>query len=206
MFCANCGLEITKQDRFCPHCGKDNRYYRPDEPKAEADVDFQSVLESAADQSLSEDADLLPGVLSENPEPAGETEAASSEPDDIESILHTVAISDLFGVPHQKSQKNLKIPAKEKEEPGYSWTKLLEEPDWSMDSERLVRESVKSASEIYAPVSGEIVAVNDDLAGDPALVNREPHAGGWLFKIKMSDPAEYDALLDLAAYKATIQK
>ena len=40
MFCANCGLEITKQDRFCPHCGKDNRYYRPDEPKAEADVVF----------------------------------------------------------------------------------------------------------------------------------------------------------------------
>ena len=69
-----------------------------------------------------------------------------------------------------------------------------------------VVESVKSASEIYAPVSGEIVAVNDALAGDPALVNREPHAGGWLFKIKMSNPAEYDALLDLAAYKATIQK
>ncbi len=69
-----------------------------------------------------------------------------------------------------------------------------------------VVESVKSASEIYAPVSGEIVAVNDALNGDPALVNREPHAGGWLFKIKMSNPAEYDTLLDLAAYKATIQK
>ena len=69
-----------------------------------------------------------------------------------------------------------------------------------------VIESVKSASEIYAPVSGEIVAVNEALAGDPALVNREPHAGGWLFKIKMTNPAEFDALLDLAAYKATIQK
>ena len=69
-----------------------------------------------------------------------------------------------------------------------------------------VVESVKSASEIYAPVSGEIVAVNEALNGDPALVNREPHAGGWLFKIKMSNPAEYDTLLDLAAYKATIQK
>ena len=69
-----------------------------------------------------------------------------------------------------------------------------------------VVESVKSASEIYAPVSGEIVAVNDALSGDPALVNREPHGNGWLFKIKMSAPAEYDALLDLAAYQATIQK
>ena len=69
-----------------------------------------------------------------------------------------------------------------------------------------VIESVKSASEIYAPVSREIVAVNDALTGDPALVNREPHAGGWLFKIKMTNPAEFDALLDLAAYQATIQK
>ena len=69
-----------------------------------------------------------------------------------------------------------------------------------------VIESVKSASEIYAPVSGEIVAVNEALNGDPALVNREPHAGGWLFKIKMADPKEMDALLDLAAYNATIGK
>ena len=69
-----------------------------------------------------------------------------------------------------------------------------------------VIESVKSASEIYAPVSGEIVEVNEALNGDPALVNREPHAGGWLFKIKMTNPAEFDALLDVNAYKATIQK
>lgn len=69
-----------------------------------------------------------------------------------------------------------------------------------------VIESVKSASEIYAPVSGEIVAVNEALNGDPALVNREPHAGGWLFKIKMADPGELNALLDLAAYNATIGK
>jgi glycine cleavage system H protein len=69
-----------------------------------------------------------------------------------------------------------------------------------------VIESVKSASEIYAPVSGEIVAVNEALNADPALVNREPHAGGWLFKIKMADPNEINNLLDLAAYKATIAK
>lgn len=69
-----------------------------------------------------------------------------------------------------------------------------------------VIESVKSASEIYAPVSGEIVEVNEALNADPALVNREPHGNGWLFKIKMTAPAEYENLLDLSAYKATIQK
>ena len=69
-----------------------------------------------------------------------------------------------------------------------------------------VIESVKSASEIYAPVSGEIVEVNEALNADPALVNREPHGNGWLFKIKMTTPAEYENLLDLSAYKATIQK
>ena len=69
-----------------------------------------------------------------------------------------------------------------------------------------VIESVKSASEIYAPVSGEIVEVNSALEADPALVNREPHGNGWLFKIKMTAPAEYEALLDLSAYKATLNK
>ncbi len=69
-----------------------------------------------------------------------------------------------------------------------------------------VVESVKSASEIYAPVSGEIVEVNEALNGDPALVNREPHGNGWLFKIKMTNPAEADALLDFNAYQATIVK
>ena len=69
-----------------------------------------------------------------------------------------------------------------------------------------VIESVKSASEIYAPVSGEVVEVNEALANDPALVNREPHGNGWLFKIKMTAPAEYENLLDLNAYKATLGK
>ena len=69
-----------------------------------------------------------------------------------------------------------------------------------------VVESVKSASEIYAPVSGEIVAVNNALTADPAIVNREPHAGGWLLKIKMANPEEVNALLDFAGYQATIQK
>ncbi len=69
-----------------------------------------------------------------------------------------------------------------------------------------VVESVKSASEIYAPVSGEIVEVNEALNADPALVNREPHGNGWLFKIKMANPAELDNLLDFNAYQATIAK
>ncbi len=69
-----------------------------------------------------------------------------------------------------------------------------------------VIESVKSASEIYAPVSGEVVEVNTALANDPALVNREPHGNGWLFKVKMTAPAEYENLMDLTAYKATLKK
>ena len=69
-----------------------------------------------------------------------------------------------------------------------------------------VIESVKSASEIYAPVSGEIVEVNEAVSADPALVNRAAHSDGWLFKIKASKPEEYDGLLDLNAYKETLDK
>ena len=69
-----------------------------------------------------------------------------------------------------------------------------------------VIESVKSASEIYAPVSGEIVEVNEAVNADPALVNRAAHGDGWLFKIKAAKPEEYDALLDLKTYKETLDK
>lgn len=67
-----------------------------------------------------------------------------------------------------------------------------------------VIESVKSASDIFSPVSGEVVEVNEAVTADPALVNREPHAGGWLFKIKMSDSKEADSLLSFEAYKASL--
>ncbi len=67
-----------------------------------------------------------------------------------------------------------------------------------------VIESVKSASDIFSPVSGEVVEVNEAVTSDPALVNREPHAGGWLFKVKMSDPKEADSLLSFEAYKASL--
>lgn len=68
-----------------------------------------------------------------------------------------------------------------------------------------VVESVKTASDIYSPVSGEIVRVNGALAGDPGLVNRDPYGEGWLYEIRLSDSAEAGGLLDAAAYQAQIQ-
>ncbi|WP_343552422.1 glycine cleavage system protein GcvH [Pantoea sp.] len=69
-----------------------------------------------------------------------------------------------------------------------------------------VAESVKAASDIYAPLSGEIVAVNDQLGDSPELVNSAPYADGWLFRIKASDESELDAMLDADAYKASIDE
>lgn len=70
--------------------------------------------------------------------------------------------------------------------------------------EAAVVESVKAASEVYSPVTGEVVEVNDPLADDPGLVNREPTGGGWFLKIRMSDPAEVEALLDEDAYRTFV--
>ena len=63
-------------------------------------------------------------------------------------------------------------------------------------------ESVKAAADIYAPVAGEVTAVNEGLVEKPGLVNAQPTGGGWLFKMKPADPAEIDALLDEKAYDA----
>jgi glycine cleavage system H protein len=63
-------------------------------------------------------------------------------------------------------------------------------------------ESVKAASEVYAPVGGEVVAVNDRLTAEPGLVNAEPNGEGWMFKIKVRNAAEAEALLDEGAYQA----
>jgi glycine cleavage system H protein len=68
-----------------------------------------------------------------------------------------------------------------------------------------VVESVKTASDIYAPVSGEIVELNKPVTDDPALVNAEPYAGGWFYKIKLSNPAELNALLSPEDYKRQIE-
>ena len=67
-----------------------------------------------------------------------------------------------------------------------------------------VIESVKTASDIYAPLSGEVVAVNPDLADQPGLVNTDPYGAGWFFKIKLADPAEVEALRDAGQYRAQI--
>jgi glycine cleavage system H protein len=65
-------------------------------------------------------------------------------------------------------------------------------------------ESVKAVSDVLAPLSGEIVAVNDALVDSPQLINEDPYGAGWLVRIKLSDPAERDALLDADAYTDTL--
>ena len=69
-----------------------------------------------------------------------------------------------------------------------------------------VVESVKSASEIYAPVSGEVVEVNAALGSDPAQVNQDPLGKGWIYKVKVSNDAELKTLKDEAAYNSYIQE
>jgi glycine cleavage system H protein len=64
-----------------------------------------------------------------------------------------------------------------------------------------VVESVKAASDLYMPMSGKIVAVNEALAGDPALVNKDCYGSGWMIRFAPSKPSEWDGLLDAAAYE-----
>ncbi len=66
-------------------------------------------------------------------------------------------------------------------------------------------ESVKAASEIYAPISGEITEANQAIVDDPALVNSDPAGGGWFFKLKIADASELDGLMDEAAYKSHVE-
>ena len=74
----------------------------------------------------------------------------------------------------------------------------------SKDDEVVVIESVKAASDIMAPLDGEIVEVNEAIVDNPTLVNEDPLGEGWFFKMKLADPSEMDGLLDEAAYKALI--
>ena len=67
-----------------------------------------------------------------------------------------------------------------------------------------VVESVKTASDIYSPVSGEVAEVNKSVVENPALVNSEPYAGGWFFKIKLANPAELNSMLGPEEYKKQI--
>jgi glycine cleavage system H protein len=66
-------------------------------------------------------------------------------------------------------------------------------------------ESVKASSELYSPVSGEILAVNEVLPGKPELVNEDPEGAGWIYKIKLAEPSELDKLLDREAYLAYVR-
>lgn len=72
------------------------------------------------------------------------------------------------------------------------------------DDEIVVIESVKAASDILAPLDGEIVEVNEAIVDEPESVNADPLGAGWFFKMKPSDPAQMDAYMDEAAYKAMI--
>ncbi len=67
-----------------------------------------------------------------------------------------------------------------------------------------VVESVKTASDIYSPVSGEVTEVNQAVVSDPALVNSQPYSGGWFYKVKLSNPGELNALLSPEQYAAQI--
>lgn len=71
--------------------------------------------------------------------------------------------------------------------------------------EAAVVESVKAASEVYAPVSGEVVAVNEALEGDPATINSDPLGAGWFMKVRIADAADLDGLMDEAAYQAFLK-
>jgi glycine cleavage system H protein len=67
-----------------------------------------------------------------------------------------------------------------------------------------VVESVKAASEVYAPIDGEVVAVNDDVSRDSTLINSDPMKKGWLFRLKVSKRAQFDALLDEQTYRSML--
>jgi glycine cleavage system H protein len=71
--------------------------------------------------------------------------------------------------------------------------------------EMAVVESVKAASEVYAPVSGEVVAVNKELAAEPAKVNADPMGNGWFVKLKITNKTELDKLMDEGAYKKFVE-
>jgi glycine cleavage system H protein len=62
-------------------------------------------------------------------------------------------------------------------------------------------ESVKAVSDLYAPVSGEVTAVNEELDQNPGVINEDPYGSGWILRVRLSDPSELDSLLDAAAYE-----
>ena len=83
----------------------------------------------------------------------------------------------------------------------------LPEPGREVTAEEAIAvvESVKAASDVYAPLTGRVTEVNSKLVDDPALVNRDPAGDGWFFKLQLTDPAAFDALLDQTAYDALVE-
>ena len=80
---------------------------------------------------------------------------------------------------------------------------LLDEGDTGSQGDTCaIVESVKAAADVYLPMSGEIISVNEDLADSPELINNDPYGDAWLFKIKLSDPSETNNLLDVAGYQS----
>src|SRR6478672_7551786 len=76
----------------------------------------------------------------------------------------------------------------------------------SKGQEAAVVESVKAASDVYAPVSGDVIEGNPAVADDPAIINRDPEGDGWFFKLKLSEPRELDGLMDEAAYREWVKR
>ncbi len=71
--------------------------------------------------------------------------------------------------------------------------------------EAAVVESVKAASDVYAPASGEVLEANPAIADDPSVINSDPEGEGWFFKLRLADPSELDSLMDEAAYRAWVE-
>lgn len=71
--------------------------------------------------------------------------------------------------------------------------------------EAAVVESVKAASDVYAPASGEVLEANPAIADDPSVINSDPEGDGWFFKLRLADPAELDGLMNEAAYRAWVE-
>lgn len=86
------------------------------------------------------------------------------------------------------------------------FVELPEEDDtFAVGDDIAVTESVKAASDIYAPISGKVVEINEDLEDSPEMVNNDPYGDGWLFKIKADDENELNNLLNAEAYSASIE-
>jgi len=76
----------------------------------------------------------------------------------------------------------------------------------SRGDEAAVVESVKAASEVYAPVDGEVIAINEVLTDEPGKVNEDAEGNGWFFRIKLTDPSQLEGMMDAAAYKAFVEE